>query len=361
MNVAANIAAELRDRIGLLAVERVGAEPTLRTRQTWRFHPRGGLAIEVGGQRHGLWCDHAAGVGGDGLDLVQHLRGGSVTDALAWSRSWLGHTPGQPRPAAPAPVPGLSEADNGQDRRRKQESAQQVRQHAVDAAGTDVERYLASRGLSLPAGHHDVLRYHQHCLQGESSWSTMVGLMRDAETSEPCTGAICLFPAPARQAASLGRRSSATMAACGEEADQHRRRVLRAQAAALQDWHMVSKSDQVTGSDGFNVLPVPACANATYEQPFTARHFACLDGAVARVPLRSSKPSLGSITHHWHCVVSHRHRAALVVHQLEQNRCSGAQLVLGPFGRNGGQNAWGDGRDRMHGTARVVRAGMVHR
>jgi putative DNA primase/helicase len=54
---------------------------------------------------------------------------------------------------------------------------------AVDAHGTPVERYLASRGLKLPRG-ADVLRYHAACPFAGTKTPAMIALVRNIETNE---------------------------------------------------------------------------------------------------------------------------------------------------------------------------------
>ena len=91
---AGEISAMLADRIVELAEHLIGSAPTMRTRTTVRFHPRGGLVITTAGKDRGLLCSHGdGGIGGDALDLVKHMRSCSMKEAIAWAADWLGTTP----------------------------------------------------------------------------------------------------------------------------------------------------------------------------------------------------------------------------------------------------------------------------
>lgn len=57
---------------------------------------------------------------------------------------------------------------------------------SVDARGTLVERYLAGRGLELPPGHFEVIRFHGACPFKGQRVPAMVALFRDIVTDEPC-------------------------------------------------------------------------------------------------------------------------------------------------------------------------------
>lgn len=173
------VAEALAERIEDLAELLVGEAPTFRTRTAIRFYPRGGLAITVAGRERGLWCSHGeGGVGGDALDLVRHLRRCSTAEALAWARDYLGQ-PEQPRAPErrPAPAPRPAEPDST-------DAARRIWIDAVPAAGTPVETYLASRGLTLTAD--APFRFHPACRREKEKLPAMVTLMSDPITAEPC-------------------------------------------------------------------------------------------------------------------------------------------------------------------------------
>lgn len=174
---AAEIAARLRDRIADLAEYLIGSPPTFRSRTALRFYPRGGLAIEVAGDRRGLWCDHAGGQGGDALDLVRHLRRCSMAEAIAWARDWLGDAPVDLPERQPPPRPEPVPVDTTS-------IALRLWKDATAAPGTPAEGYLRSRGLTLPDS--GVIRFHPACPRGrDERLPAMVSLMTHPETAEP--------------------------------------------------------------------------------------------------------------------------------------------------------------------------------
>lgn len=171
----------------------LAGEPTSRSGDTWRFRGKGSLAVVVSGRKRGAWHDHEAGLGGDPLGLVAHLHGTSMREALAWSLAWLGDAPRSTTTGAP-PRPGVPREAlrevAAEDDARKQWSAETARtiwRDAVEAAGTLAERYLAARGLRLPAD--APLRFHPAAWRNRAFGPpapAMIGLMTEPETAAPC-------------------------------------------------------------------------------------------------------------------------------------------------------------------------------
>lgn len=179
MDDARSMATALAGRIEDLAEFLVGEAPTSRTRTAIRFYPRGGLAVTTSGRERGIWCSHGdGGIGGDALDLVKHLRRCSTAEALAWARNWLGQ-PEQPRTPErrPAPAQRPVEPDTTDAARRLWTEAQ-------GAPGTAAEAYLASRGLTLRP--NAPIRFHPACRRGAKRLPTMICLMTDPVTAQPC-------------------------------------------------------------------------------------------------------------------------------------------------------------------------------
>lgn len=48
------------------------------------------LGVHLVGSKAGVWSDFATGDSGDLLDLYRAVKGGSLADALAWAKNWLG-------------------------------------------------------------------------------------------------------------------------------------------------------------------------------------------------------------------------------------------------------------------------------
>ncbi|MBD0274074.1 MAG: toprim domain-containing protein, partial [Acetobacteraceae bacterium] len=140
---------------------------------------KGSLAVVAAGPRRGRWFDHEAGVGGDALALVAHLRGCTMRDAWEWALAWLD---GAPAPRARAALQGQANAPDKW--RRTAGLARRIWSEAVPPAGTLVERYLRCRGLDLPAG--APLRFHPACPRGAERWPAMLAPMTDPATGEFC-------------------------------------------------------------------------------------------------------------------------------------------------------------------------------
>lgn len=169
----ADINAALAPWIADIARDLVGAAPSGRSRLSLRFRSRGSLAVTVAGPERGQWYDHEAGIGGDPLGLIAHLRRCTMRDALDWARRWTGGAVA-PAAAAPAPPPAPDTAA----------LARALWREAVPAAGTVVEAYLRGRGLHLPGD--APIRFHGRCPRGRERLPAMLALMSDARSAEPC-------------------------------------------------------------------------------------------------------------------------------------------------------------------------------
>ncbi len=156
----------------------IGQPPTSRAGATFRWRTKGSLAVVMAGAKRGSWHDHEAGVGGDALGLVAHLRGCSMRDAWEWSLRWLGIDSGgasEPAPLPPRPAP-VSQAA-APEPSSTLELARRIWREGVPPAGTLVEAYLRHRGLTLPED--APLRFHPACPRGAERLPTMLSLMTD--------------------------------------------------------------------------------------------------------------------------------------------------------------------------------------
>ncbi|TCH97721.1 hypothetical protein EJV46_16100 [Roseococcus sp. SYP-B2431] len=161
-------------------------EPTLEGREEWRFRAKGSLSVEVAGSKRGSWYDHEAGVGGDALGLVGHVRRERPERAARWAQDWLGGAPavhdvphdGQEAAQRPAKAPVTISA------------ARRAWGEGQDAAGSLAEAYLNARGLAREPGLP--LRFHPRCQRGDGKRGppeflpAMLALMTDPETGAPC-------------------------------------------------------------------------------------------------------------------------------------------------------------------------------
>jgi hypothetical protein len=158
MITAAEISRALADRITALAP--VLLRDGHREGHEWRA---GSVAGEVGsslgvhlfGRKSGIWCDFATGEKGDALDLVRATQGGSISEAIAWSRHWLGiENADAALPARSVEAPKSSKPQDDADRwRRRWREARPI-------AGTLAETYLSGRKLLFNDPEGRVLRFH---------------------------------------------------------------------------------------------------------------------------------------------------------------------------------------------------------
>jgi putative DNA primase/helicase len=85
----------------------------------------------------------------------------------------------------PAPRSRYRNSDTSED---GGERAREIWQESKDARGTDVERYLISRGLSLPECGKYVLRFHPSCPWERTRLPAMVAAYRSSTDSKIITG-----------------------------------------------------------------------------------------------------------------------------------------------------------------------------
>ncbi len=188
MSKISAINARLADRMGELARDLMGSEASHATRTALRFRGRGSLAVVIAGAKQGAWHDHEAGCGGDPLGLIAHIRRTSMAEAMAWARAWLGEEPDVARQPRPTDVTARQAADAADDRGNawSLNLARTLWRDAVRPAGTLVELYLQSRGLTLPDD--APLRFHPSAWRnraGGSQGPAMVALMTSPAGNQP--------------------------------------------------------------------------------------------------------------------------------------------------------------------------------
>lgn len=174
------ISSALAANIEALAASLLG-NPTQRAGHELRYRRKGSLSVVVRGDKRGRFFDHERGEGGDALELVRQVNGGTVGDAMRWARDWLGLDPSI-RPVAPAIEPA---ADLPVDDTERVERALAIWAETVPLIGTAAESYLRNRRIAPPDDVAD-LRFHPKCPAGEGQrLPAMVALMRDIKTNEP--------------------------------------------------------------------------------------------------------------------------------------------------------------------------------
>jgi hypothetical protein len=117
----------------------------------------------------------ACGVGGDVVDLVQHLDGVGFKTAV---ETLAGTTERKPV-TKPMPPPVLvSDTENTTRALKLWDDASPIN-------GTLAEEYLRRRGLFEPPEDDEALRYYGACPFGDSRYGAMLALFRDIITNEP--------------------------------------------------------------------------------------------------------------------------------------------------------------------------------
>ena len=173
------IALMLAEQMEDVAFALQGDPPTYRHGNQVRYGNRFSMAIEVKGNKRGTWCAHDDDrKGGDALGLVAYIRGQGQADAIQWAKSFLGIGDGEPIRA-----PVYRAPSSAPEPKSTLPLARAIWAEAVPAIGTLVERYLASRGLTLPP--RAPLRFHSACPRGKERLPAMVALMTDPVTATP--------------------------------------------------------------------------------------------------------------------------------------------------------------------------------
>jgi hypothetical protein len=117
----------LKANIEPLALALIDIPPNraLSTRRQLRFGSKGGLCVEIGGPKQGLWINRGDGaeVGGDPIALIRDRRGGNFNDAIAWARNWLGW----PSPHCDAPADPMVALRRQVERRRQEAEREAAR------------------------------------------------------------------------------------------------------------------------------------------------------------------------------------------------------------------------------------------
>ncbi len=152
----------LTDNIEALAEFLLGApNRTASNRRTLRWGAKGSLALELTGPKRGAWFDHEAGRGGGPFELIHRVHGGSLTEAIAWARDWLGEPSRVQRP--PPREPTRARTEEAVEQRDKVDEARRLWGEARPINLTLGEKYLVeTRKIPRPAGGwpSNVFRYH---------------------------------------------------------------------------------------------------------------------------------------------------------------------------------------------------------
>jgi phage/plasmid primase-like uncharacterized protein len=128
--------------------------------------------------RRQLWNCRQCAKGGDVIDLVRHIDGVSITEAVATL------TGDQARPirtatTAPAAI------DNDDDERKRLEAALRIWRESTDIEGTGGEAYFRRRGITLAdVPNYGGLRWHPRCPWENGTAPCVIARFTDAVTGE---------------------------------------------------------------------------------------------------------------------------------------------------------------------------------
>jgi len=186
----ATVAGMLADRIESLCVELVPAG--IREGAEWRVgsiagEPGRSMAVHLSGSKAGVWSDFGTDIGGDALDLVaQVLFRGDKSQAVKWSRAWLGLDGADPasfeqhrRQAAER-----RERSKQDDARRQGYAANIFLAAQPMLAGTVAAAYLAKRAIDIAQLDRQprALRFHPALWNEETErhWPALVAAIDNA-------------------------------------------------------------------------------------------------------------------------------------------------------------------------------------
>jgi putative DNA primase/helicase len=181
---AADLAQALADQIETVCIA-LDLGAFTRAGDQNRFRSKGSLCVWISGPSRGRFSDFEAGAHGDALDLVRHIRGGSMADAMRWADGFLG-SPQRPLGSPPAREKAKPHPTPSDDKERNRRRAESLWREAGPIGGTVAQAYLTRRCGALPR--HSLshaLRFHPAAYTQGRRWPCLVALMTDPATNEP--------------------------------------------------------------------------------------------------------------------------------------------------------------------------------
>jgi hypothetical protein len=160
-------------------------KPATSRKHELRWGRKGSLCLSTHGFYRGRFFDHERGEGGDALELVRRVKGGTVSEAMCWASDWLGiASVSRPERHGAPTIAAITERFVRDDTERIS-WARTIWNETLPMAGSAAEAYLRHRGIVLSDDVVD-LRFHPSCPAGEGRrLPAMVALMRDVQSSEP--------------------------------------------------------------------------------------------------------------------------------------------------------------------------------
>jgi hypothetical protein len=102
------IAAALTARATELATALLGeSNRQLSSKRELRFGRKGSLAVVTRGTKAGWWYDHENGVGGDLINLIEHVQGVTFREAVTYAERIIGTVPVGPSLARTTCAPSV--------------------------------------------------------------------------------------------------------------------------------------------------------------------------------------------------------------------------------------------------------------
>ena len=145
MSAQADALVELRhaavDRCDELAAKLLG-NPRSADRHEMRWGAHGKLALQLAGDKRGLWFDFSTGKGGDMIALIVDRQGGTVAQAIEWLRRELS-LPAPERPAGSPRRRAMNDRRQNGSRRRGHCTVERAMAHF---ASTRLFRGARARG-----------------------------------------------------------------------------------------------------------------------------------------------------------------------------------------------------------------------
>jgi putative DNA primase/helicase len=155
---------------------------SLSTTHQLRWGRKGSFALNVAGDKAGLWYDHENEIGGDIIEFIMQQRGYSIGEAIDEALTYLGPSASWSSSTAPK---ASQPAEPKEDDAARINRALLVWSEVQPVCGTLAEQYLVGRGIQVPDEALDVLGFHWHCPFGERRAPALVALVQDIITGEP--------------------------------------------------------------------------------------------------------------------------------------------------------------------------------
>ncbi len=152
----------------------------MSSRRQLRFGNRGSLAIEIAGQKAGLWVDFSEGSGGDLIALIRRERGCDFPGALEFACAFAGSA----GIASGAPTRATPSFDEEKRFNERKALAAKLWGLSEPLEGSPSQLYLERRGIKLRPRLGEALRFSRSTAFGTEWFPAMVAAIRDVHSNE---------------------------------------------------------------------------------------------------------------------------------------------------------------------------------